>query len=321
MPISANIEKGRQLAPLLHTAFRTTGILGHHDMPEDRPPAGVETGAREHILFLTLTVSIDYQRDAYALWQSARRTYEDPETRYLFDPAALHEAPYAQVLADLQKHGLSKKHRADATIWRTVGVSFYKKWGGDPRNFLADCGYDGPTVLRRLKEDRHPANGRETWDFPFLRGNKIGPLWLRMLRDNAGLDALKNLEGVPIPVDIHVARASLCLGIVRGSYEGRLEDLFGAIRQAWAESVRGHMAGGRPMIALDVDEPLWHLSRAGCGRRDMSTGACPLRSRCEFGAFCVGGTISIEGQRVSVDTGEDGDGPASPDGGEERRTL
>jgi len=303
MHLSSDIEKGRQVAPLLYEAFRTTGILGHVDMPEDRPPAGVEIGSLEHILFLTLTVSIDYQRDAYALWQSARRTYEDPETRYLFDPAALHEAPYAQVFAGLKKYGLSKKPNDDTHIWRTVGISFYKKWGGDPRNFLADCGYDGPTVLRRLKEDRHPANGRETWDFPFLRGNKIGPLWLRMLRDNAGLDALKNLEGVPVPVDIHVARASLCLGIVRGTYEGRLEEIFGTIRQAWAESVRGHMVGDRPMVALDVDEPLWNLSRSGCGRRDPETGACPLRPTCEFGAFCVRGRVAIDGQTVCLETG------------------
>ncbi|WP_207231392.1 hypothetical protein [Methanofollis fontis] len=272
-------------------------------MPEDRPPAGVEVGSIEHILFLTLTVSIDYQRDAYALWESARHTHEDPETRYLFEPRALHETPQAQVFADLKKHGLSKKHSADTNIWRTVGISFFKKWGGDPRNFLADCGYDGPTVLRRLKEDRHPFNGREAPDFPFLRGDKIGPLWLRMLRDNAGLDTLTHLERVPIPVDIHVARASLCLGVVRGTYEGRLEDIFEAIRQAWAESVRGYEAGDRPMVALDIDEPLWHLSRAGCGRRDPETGACPLRSTCEFGRFCVGGRVAIDGRTVVLDTG------------------
>ncbi len=109
MILSYDIEKGRRVAPLLYTAFRTTGIHGRVDMPEDRPPAGVETGSREHLLFLTLAVSIDYQRDAYALWESARRTYEDTETRYLFDPRALHEASYARVFADLEKYNLSKK--------------------------------------------------------------------------------------------------------------------------------------------------------------------------------------------------------------------
>jgi hypothetical protein len=302
MALSSDIPKGHRIASLLYEAFRTTGIHGRVDMPEDRPPQGVEAGSLEHILFLTLTVAIDYQRDAHALWESARRTYEDPETRYLFNPAALHEAPYSKVVDDLQKHGLSKKIQQDAFIWHTVALSFYKKWNGDPRNFLADCGYDGPTILRRLKDDQHLGDGRPYTDFPFLRGNKIGPLWLRMLRDNAGISTIQNLETVPIPVDIHVARASLCLGVVHGKYEGRLEDLFADVRRAWAESVKGHSVDGRPMIALDVDEPLWHLSKFGCGRRNPETGVCPLRGTCELGAFCVEGRVSINKQTVALDT-------------------
>lgn len=302
MALSFDIPKGQRIAPLLYEAFRTTGIHGRVDMPEDRLPQGVEAGSLEHILFLTLTVAIDYQRDAHALWESARRTYEDPETRYLFNPAALHEVAYSKIVDDLQRHGLSKKSQKDTFIWRTVGLSFYKKWNGDPRNFLADCGYDGPTILRRLKEDQHLGDGRPYADFPFLRGDKIGPLWLRMLRDNARIDTIQNLESVPIPVDIHVARASLCLGVVYGKYEGRLEDLFADVRRAWAESVKGHSVDGRPMIALDVDEPLWHLSKFGCGLRNPETGFCPLRGTCELGAFCVDGKVSINGQKVTLDT-------------------
>lgn len=302
MALSSDIPKGHRIAPLLYEAFRTTGIHGRVDMPEDMPPGGVEAGSLEHILFLTLTVAIDYQRDAHALWESARCTYEDPETRYLFDPATLHETPYSKIVDDLQKHRLSKKSQQDTFIWRTVALSFYKKWGGDPRNFLADCDYDGPTILRRLKEDQHLGDGRSYIDFPYLRGDKIGPLWLRMLRDNAGIDTIQNLESVPIPVDIHIARASLCLGVVHGRYEGRLEDLFADVRRAWAESVKGHPVDGRPMIALDVDEPLWHLSKFGCGRRNPETGVCPLRGTCELGSFCVDGRVSINGQNVTLNT-------------------
>jgi hypothetical protein len=32
-------------------------------------------------------------------------------------------------------------------------------------------------------------------------------------------------------------------------------------------------------------------------------GLCPLRGRCEPGAFCVTGKVAIEGQRVAVETG------------------
>jgi hypothetical protein len=163
----------------------------------------------------------------------------------------------------------SKKQHKDANIWRTVGVTFFKKWGGDPRNFLADCNWYAPTVLARLKEDTHTdQHGRAVLDYPYLRGNKIGPLWVRMLRDNVCLTEIRGLERVPIPVDVHVARSTLALGVVRGEYEGPLSALFETIRESWFASVDGLQIDGRPMIALDVDEALWHLSKYGCSHRD-----------------------------------------------------
>ena len=94
--LATDIDRGMAIANLLHEAFRTTGIHGRNDMPEDPRPVGVERGSLEYILFLTLTVSIDYQRDANALWRIARRSFEDAETRYLFNPRRLNDAPWRQ---------------------------------------------------------------------------------------------------------------------------------------------------------------------------------------------------------------------------------
>ena len=91
MPIHTDIDRGRKLAELLYTRFTTTGIHGRVDMPEDTLPTGISHGSLRHILFLTLVVSIDYQRDAQVLWDSARTTSQDHETKYLFDPRLLHE--------------------------------------------------------------------------------------------------------------------------------------------------------------------------------------------------------------------------------------
>jgi len=300
--IIIDTERGKNVAELLYDSFSTVGIHGKKWMPEDLIPRGVREGSLDHVLFITLTVSIDYQRDAGALWGSSRKTLEDSETRYLFDPQSLHEAPFRKVVKDMQKHSLSKKPRKDADIWRTVGVTFYKKWGRDPRNFLENCKWNSLLILRRLGQDTHLYNRRPVKDFPYLRGPKIGPLWLRMLRDNVGLRRLRNLEGVPIPVDIHVARATLTTGVVRGSAEIRLGELFQSIRKAWFESVKGLRAKNRPMIALDVDEPLWHLSKYGCTNRDKTVGYCPANSECEAKDFCVSGKVRIENGFVELET-------------------
>ncbi len=302
MTITIDSGKGNKLAPKLHQLFSTVGIHGNKEMPEDIAPKGLHQGSLEHIMFITLTVSIDYQRDAIALWKNSRKTFEDPNTAYLFDPKALHETQPSVIRQDMQKHGLSKKQHKDAEIWRTVGVTFYKKWQASPLNFLADCGYDAPEILLRLRSDSHLYNNKPRQDYPYLRGNKIGPLWLRMLRDNVGISNIKNLDNVPIPVDIHIARATLSTGIVRGHYSGSLEGIFEEIRKAWFDSVKGTAIHGRNMIALDVDEPLWHLSKYGCTYRDKSSGDCPKFNTCEVNGYCVKGRVEIDSSTVSLDT-------------------
>jgi len=302
MSIVIDSERGKKIAELLYNSFTTNGIHGRTNMPEDIEPHSLIRGSLDHIFFITLTVSIDYQRDSPSSWESSRKTFDDPETRYLFDPKLLHETPFRKIGEDMQKYKLSRKPQKDANTWRTVGVTFYKKWKGDPRNFLQDCNWNSPLILRRLRDDKHIYSGRQVSDFPYLRGPKIGPLWLRMLRDNVGITQLENLENVPIPVDIHIARATLATGIVRGQFRGRLDEVFEYIRKAWFESVKGLSIKNREMIALDVDEPLWHLSKYGCTNRDKTIGYCSLFNRCEAREFCTKGKVKIENGVVELET-------------------
>jgi len=301
--LSIDEARGRAVGTHLFRAFATTGVHGHTEMPEDVRPVGVKHGSLEHLFFITLTVSIDYQRDANALWAASRQTYEDPATRYLFCPRSLHEAGLSRVRADMQKHGLSKKERKDAGIWHTVGVTFLKKWGSDPRKFFDSCDWDAMRILERLHHDVHPQGGRDVADYPYLRGPKIGPLWVRMAHDNVGLTDLKNLDTVPIPVDIHVARATFATGVVHGQFRGPLSEAFALVRQAWFLGVAGQTVHGRPMRAMDVDEPLWHLSKYGCTHRDKSTGTCRHIRTCEAAQFCTPGRLHVsQSGPIEVDT-------------------
>ena len=56
------------------------------------------------------------------------------------------------------------------------------------------------------------------------------------------------------------------------------------------------------MIALDVDEPLWHLSKYGCTSRDKVSSNCPERNKCGASDFCVSGIIKLEKNYVELDT-------------------
>lgn len=303
MILKADLPRGKKLAELLYHKFLNEGIHGRTDMPEDEPPEGVARGSIEHICFITFTVAIDYMRDAPTLWNNSRLTFSDPETKYLFFPKKLEVTSFEKVLKDMQKHGLSKKPERDANIWHTLGITFSKKWGGDPLNFVKNCDWDALKILEALYNNRHFSEGILIPDFPNLRGPKIGPLWIRMLRDNVGLTKLTNLDKVPLPVDIHIARATLTTGVLKGRYTGNLGKLFPEIRVAWSECAKGLSIKGRPMIALDIDEPLWHLSKYGCsGNRNKISGICSAQSRCEGRDFCITGKVIVENQHVEIDT-------------------
>jgi len=296
-------ERSNKIAELLFDSFSFGGILGRNDMPEDTLPSGVIKGSLEHLLFITFTVAIDYQRDATTLWANSRKTFEDLETRYLFFPDRLNETGFDKIVRDMQKYGLSKKFHRDALIWQTLGLTFFRKWDSNPVNFLDSSQWDSLLILEHLKNDIHFSDGKYASDFPNLRGAKIGPLWVRMLRDNVGITKLLNLDKAPIPVDIHIARATLATGVVRGQYEGMLEELYMDIREAWFEGVKELRIKNRSMIALDVDEPLWHLSKYGCSKnRDKSTGYCSVINICEARDFCIGGKIKIKNNFVELDT-------------------
>lgn len=289
-------DRGREVGSILYEKFTApgVGIFGSTAMPEDPLPEGVSRGSREHLLFITLTAAVDYQRDAHQLWQASRDAYRDPATRYLFSPEQLKEKPQTTIIGDLRKRGVSRRPRRDAWIWTTVAFSFLKKWNGDPRAFLDAHGYNAPVILEHLIEDTHARGGAPVPDFPYLRGPKIAPLWLRMLRDNVGI-ALRQMSLIPIPADVHIARATFSLGVIRGKARLPFPKVFSPVQSAWKQA-----AEGTERIALDFDEPLWHLSKFGCRRRTAAM--CPRARECPVAIYCVPGRVHVSSELVDIDT-------------------
>jgi len=208
--------RARDLAKSLYRAYLPDGegIFGVHEMPEDIIPAGMKIGSREHILFLTFTISINYIRDADILWKAAGKAWAEKSTRYLFDPEKITGSPLAKVISDLRSTGISLRKDRDGQAWFTIAKVLASKWQSDPKNFLTSCDYQGSTILYHLEKDWHEDDhGNPEPDFPLLKGPKIASLWIRALRDNAGLK-FNGLSDVPIPVDVHVLRSTLCTGVL-----------------------------------------------------------------------------------------------------------
>lgn len=71
LPIQINVERGKKLAKFLCNIYFIKCLFRKYEVPEDTNLIEAKIGFLDQILYLTLTVSIDYQRDAPLLWVGA----------------------------------------------------------------------------------------------------------------------------------------------------------------------------------------------------------------------------------------------------------
>ena len=190
---------------------------------------------------------------------------------------------------------LSLRPNKDSRTWYTVSLTLLLKWQGDPLKLVEAAGYDAPTLLQTVRKQ----TVRKEPGFPFLRGPKISALWVRMLRDNVGLE-LKHMERMPIPTDIHIVRATFTTGVLKGRFFGSVAQATALVEDAWREAL-----GGVPLDPLDIDEPLWHLSKYGCSQRPKDRCQptdCPRYNLCPVTTFCVPSKVLVSMQQAEIAT-------------------
>jgi len=273
-----NPERTRKIIKILLDWYpKRNGVFSGAELPESKPPNWASPGSYEHLMFYTLTVAIDYQRSARDLWESARKTMDDKNTRWVFNPKKVAEKTLDELILDLSKYKLSKKKNKDANIWRTISLSLLELFDGDPRRLFEKYDYDALQIFNAMRSQY----GKK---FPYLAGStgtsKILSLWLRILHREAKIN-FKKLNEIPIPIDIHTARATITTGCVVGDYEGSFNELVDIAKKAWAEACKD-----TNFFPLQLDEPLWNLSRFGCSKISIGK-LCPERSRCKLSKFCT----------------------------------
>ncbi len=280
--LDSDVARARAVAQRLLQAYAQSGIFGNQNMPEDLVPPSVVPGSEAHLRFITLTVAIDYMRDADQLWNAARATFADQATHYLFLPESVAQTGLIQVIDDMQRLGLSRKRQKDAQIWQGICTTLVLHFQGQVTTLLDRAHRDELKLLALIRSSQYGSG------FPNLKGEKIGPLWIRMLHDTC-LVELAHLNEVPLPVDIHTAQATLQTGCIRASQlEGSMGQLRKAVQQVWKEASALAADGTYP---LGLDEPLWLLSRQGC--RKTPTWPCAYREHCPVVAYCQPNRIRL----------------------------
>lgn len=256
-------SKAFKIAERLQDQFYSRkGFFAGYSMPEYVLPRNLKEGTKEHALFLTYVISIDYMTDAEKLWQRSRGAYElHPD---MFTPEKILKSSPRSVEVFVKELG-ARYYTNAAKTWVTISRLLLDKYGGDPRNLAKDPSEIGE-VKNRLKS------------FPFLRGNKLSNFYIRAMAEKE-LFKIRNVMELDIPVDKQVARFTIYTGVLKlidEQFVGCAQEnpLRNLIEEAWRNAA--NKLGTAPW---KLDEPIWTIGSKLCSERRC--GKCPVEDLCE----------------------------------------
>ena len=247
---------------LLDQFCQQKGFFKEYSMPEYILPSNLEKGSREHALYLTYVISIDYMTNAEKLWRNARDNFTMYPDRFL--PESILQISDRTLRAFLRGLGARFSTTAVST-WKSISRLLIDLYDSDPRKITTS-----QSTINEIKQKLDA--------FPYLRGSKLSNFYIRVMGETE-LFQISNLGDLDIPVDIQVARFTIYTGVlqlVSERYEGCVHEppLRNLIEDAWktaAQKVDSH--------AWKLDEPIWTIGSKLCTKRNCHI--CPVTDLCD----------------------------------------
>lgn len=256
---------------------------GWDSMPEvamvNQLRSGGATGA-EVRLYITFTSALDRARDADLLWKRSAELFA--EVRWPFSPEESASRRMVELQDVLRRYGVSQRHAPDSAGWRRIAQSLaHPAQAPHVRGAIFE-GYGDARIL--LEELQSQQGGKPM--FPFLRGPKVGPMWVRMVA-YPGEATITSLETLPVAVDVQVRKLTEYLGVTN-TFGQDLEKVRGSIQAKWAADVRLDGADGPTPLAgtsAALDPALWFYAKWGCTwceRKGQKRPISPICQACRF---------------------------------------
>lgn len=192
-------------------------------------------------------MSLNYQRDSYKLWEAAHKTYNDLETRFVFDVKKVTEASEQEVREALMKYKVALQPNKHVNSWRVISKTIYENWGSFEK-FVKSIDGDFLKMRQTIRADYRKG-------FPYLSGPKIFNYWSFII-STYGKVSLSHRDHIDIAPDTHITQCSVRLGVItQAEAETMSKD---AVSERWRELLHG--SGIDP---IDMHPPLWFWSRNG----------------------------------------------------------
>ncbi|RJO60838.1 hypothetical protein C4544_04340 [candidate division WS5 bacterium] len=223
------------------------GKLGQTVMPEDSNPGFSKSQIEQKLSYFTLPMSLNYQRNSYELWKSALKTYEDRETRGVFDIREATKMSENELRKKLIKYKVALQPKKHISNWQTISQTVYKNWGS-----FSDLIKESENDFLKLKQivQKDYKKG-----FPYLSGPKIFNYWSFIINKYCGVK-LKNAEFIDIAPDTHITKCSVILNVISEDESEKLSK--DEISERWRR-----LLSGTDINPIDMHPPLWFWSRNG----------------------------------------------------------
>lgn len=235
-------------------------------------------------LFVTFLSAMDRARNSELLWNAGFNLFNShPE---LFDPISIYAMSIDTLFNRLKDSNVSQRHSDDVNAWRTIGHSLTSDYQCSVQKVIDDGVGNAEDLLRELKSVDRTGQPR----FPLLKGEKIGPMWVRILA-NPGKAIIHRIDIIPVAVDIHVCRVTENLGVVdRRKLNSNRDKDRKAIQSVWRNAVETAEIGGPSGIentCAALDPALWYFGKLGCSHCEklgQITRISSVCSHCQFEA-------------------------------------
>ena len=223
-------------------AMRNKGLLGGDKMPEDENP-GLDKLSAENLLYFTLPMALNYQRNSYKLWEAVNKTFTDPLVKNVFNPTDVLKMSDADLRAALLKYKVALQPTKHIEIWRTLCNTFSRK---PIDKFLMELDFDIDKIKLYIQKNKK--------DFPYLSGPKILNYWLYVMEQYTNVKFIDR-ENITVAPDTHIIQASCKLGIIDES-ETTQPNIQDIVSERWQDILFD--TGYCP---IDMHTPLWLWSR------------------------------------------------------------
>lgn len=224
------------------------GELGGEVMPEDANPH-FEKSSLKNYLYFTLPMALNYQRNSYILWESALKTYNDVETRFVFNPKMCLEKSFEEVQYALTKYKVALQKQKQTEIWLTLCNTFVEMFDGDIRELFNKLDND----VNKIRDFIQKENKKK---FPYLSGTKICNYWMYVIYQYTDRK-YKNIECLTVAPDTHVCKATYKMGMITEN-EFNSSNVQQIVIDRWQE-----LLNNTKYKPIDIHTPLWLWSRNG----------------------------------------------------------